>query len=158
MPNRWQAIIWTNDGLVFWRIYASLGLNELKSGSHSEAPFNLFHAPLTICLGSLLWSTPLQNSLISVKISRAGECLPHSLNARALFPDVYNGNPLKGGLLILWQIPIHWFSFFCSNDCMQFVSKVPHALPHRTCRFCSTAHSVVIWMKIYTVLSTSWRS
>ena len=27
----------------------------------------------------------LQNSLISVKISRAGECLPHSLNARALF-------------------------------------------------------------------------
>ena len=27
--NRRQAIIWTNDGLVYWRIYASLGLNEL---------------------------------------------------------------------------------------------------------------------------------
>ena len=26
-----QAIIWTNDGLVYWRIYASLGLKELKS-------------------------------------------------------------------------------------------------------------------------------
>ena len=24
------AIIWTNDGLVYWRIYASLGLNELR--------------------------------------------------------------------------------------------------------------------------------
>ena len=27
--NRRQAIIWTNNGLVYWRIYASLGLNEL---------------------------------------------------------------------------------------------------------------------------------
>ena len=25
-----QAIIWTHGGLVYWRIYASLGLNELK--------------------------------------------------------------------------------------------------------------------------------
>ena len=29
MPNRGQAIIWTIDGLVYWRMYASLGLNEL---------------------------------------------------------------------------------------------------------------------------------
>ena len=29
-PNRRQAIIWTNDDLGYWRIYASLGLNELK--------------------------------------------------------------------------------------------------------------------------------
>ena len=28
---RRQAIIWTNDGQVCWRIYASLGLNELMS-------------------------------------------------------------------------------------------------------------------------------
>ena len=27
----WQAIIWTNDGLVYSHIYASLGLNELIS-------------------------------------------------------------------------------------------------------------------------------
>ena len=26
MPNRWQAIIWTNDGLVQWGIYALLSL------------------------------------------------------------------------------------------------------------------------------------
>ena len=36
------------------------GANELKSGSHSEAPFNLFQAPLTTCTGSLLWSTPFK--------------------------------------------------------------------------------------------------
>ena len=28
-PTRWQAIIWTNDGRFYWRIYASLGLNKL---------------------------------------------------------------------------------------------------------------------------------
>ena len=28
-PNGRQAIVWTNDGSVYWRIYASLGLNEL---------------------------------------------------------------------------------------------------------------------------------
>ena len=26
-PNRWQAIIWTSNGLVYWYIYASLCLN-----------------------------------------------------------------------------------------------------------------------------------
>ena len=28
VPIRWQAIIWASDGLVYWRICASLGLNE----------------------------------------------------------------------------------------------------------------------------------
>ena len=32
MPNWSQAIIWTNDGLVYWCIYASLGHNVLTSG------------------------------------------------------------------------------------------------------------------------------
>ena len=30
-PNRRQAIIWTNNGQVYWRRYASLGYNELNS-------------------------------------------------------------------------------------------------------------------------------
>ena len=30
LPTRWQAIVWTNDGLVYWHIYASLGHNELN--------------------------------------------------------------------------------------------------------------------------------
>ena len=28
VPTRWQAIIWTNDGLGYWCIYPSLSLNE----------------------------------------------------------------------------------------------------------------------------------
>ena len=27
-PNRRQVIIWTNDGLAYWRMYVSLGINE----------------------------------------------------------------------------------------------------------------------------------
>ena len=30
-PNRRQAIIWTNDGLGYWRIYASLSFDELTN-------------------------------------------------------------------------------------------------------------------------------
>ena len=29
-PTRWQSTIWTNDGIFYWRIYASLGLDELN--------------------------------------------------------------------------------------------------------------------------------
>ena len=29
-PNRWQAIIWTNADLIHWRIYVTLGGDELK--------------------------------------------------------------------------------------------------------------------------------
>ena len=29
VPIRWQTIIWADDGLVYWRIYASLDLDEL---------------------------------------------------------------------------------------------------------------------------------
>ena len=28
-PNRRQAIIWTNVGMLYWHIYVSLGLIEL---------------------------------------------------------------------------------------------------------------------------------
>ena len=38
-PNRRQAIIWTNDDIVFWRIYASLGLNEWN---HSLTAVNMY--------------------------------------------------------------------------------------------------------------------
>ena len=33
-PNRRQAIIWSNVGMVHWRIYVSLSLNELRSREH----------------------------------------------------------------------------------------------------------------------------
>ena len=31
--NRRKAIIYTNGGLVFWRTYSSLGLNELTNAT-----------------------------------------------------------------------------------------------------------------------------
>ena len=34
--NRRQAVIWTNDGLVYWRIYESLGPNGLKDDFRKE--------------------------------------------------------------------------------------------------------------------------
>ena len=36
MPKRQQAIIWTNDGLVYWYIYASLAHNELNQLNLNE--------------------------------------------------------------------------------------------------------------------------
>ena len=52
---RQQAIIWTNDGLVYWCIFASLGLSELrKQGPHREderESNHWFH-----CLGGFIFS------------------------------------------------------------------------------------------------------
>ena len=31
--NRRQAIVWTNDDLVFWRMYASRGFNGLNAST-----------------------------------------------------------------------------------------------------------------------------
>ena len=36
VPIRWQAIICTNDGLVYWRIYVSLGVDELNPTLFSQ--------------------------------------------------------------------------------------------------------------------------
>ena len=35
-PNRRQAMLWTHDGIVFFRIYASLGLNELIANKYAD--------------------------------------------------------------------------------------------------------------------------
>ena len=36
LPNSRQPIIWTNDGLDYWGIYASVGLNELNMRTKSD--------------------------------------------------------------------------------------------------------------------------
>ena len=35
-PIRQQAIIWANDSLAYWRIYASLGLNDLANVAYND--------------------------------------------------------------------------------------------------------------------------
>ena len=44
VQNRPQAIIWTNDGLVYWHIYASLGeltRNKVFKSDESKRPDNM---------------------------------------------------------------------------------------------------------------------
>ena len=36
-PTRRKAIIWTNDGLVYWHIYAPLGLKVIIPGQRNVA-------------------------------------------------------------------------------------------------------------------------
>ena len=31
MAWHWEVIVWTKDGLAYWRIYASLGLEDLRA-------------------------------------------------------------------------------------------------------------------------------
>ena len=38
LPKKRQSIIWTNDGIVPWCIYASLGPNELKKHYRDDGP------------------------------------------------------------------------------------------------------------------------
>ena len=38
----WQTIIWINDGLIYWRIYGSLGLNWLNQYYFNKHD-SLFH-------------------------------------------------------------------------------------------------------------------
>ena len=40
-PSRRQAIVWINDGLVYWRIYASLVLNQLRPVPSRQNAFRL---------------------------------------------------------------------------------------------------------------------
>ena len=42
VPNRCEPIIWTNNGLVYWRIYAAPGVDEIKTiPDKIDAAFNL---------------------------------------------------------------------------------------------------------------------
>ena len=80
-----------------WQIHVHLPESPLKSGSHSEAPFNLFQVPLSICLGSLLWSTPLQNSLSKnlKEPASLSECKSAILNNKVSWLSyIYNGGLL----------------------------------------------------------------
>ena len=49
-PNWWQAITWTNNNTVQWRVYASQGLSELK-----QEPINLCYR--------LYWKISVNNAL-----------------------------------------------------------------------------------------------
>ena len=75
MPNRQQAIIWTNDGPVYWQIYASLGLNEL---TFRKPPYYPWGNRQVTGLYQHLWVIPRTSSapwgkISGVKTSLGGE-------------------------------------------------------------------------------------
>ena len=41
MPNRWQAIIWTNADPIHWRIYVALRGDELRIYKYWDMKFVL---------------------------------------------------------------------------------------------------------------------
>ena len=69
--NRQQTSIWTNDGLVYWCIYMSLGVNEfictsvsIKRGFLNYAKVVTFHIILGCNWLSMLWIHDLCFNLI----------------------------------------------------------------------------------------------
>ena len=51
MTNRRQAIIWTNDGFLYWRIYVLLGFNELPHwGTITNDIFKCIFFQQTVCI------------------------------------------------------------------------------------------------------------
>ena len=75
MPNRRQAIIWNNDGIIYWRIYASLGFNEFSiawfyTGFKSTSIINAFYSIVYCTL--IIWFNNrevwLHHSAVSVSV------------------------------------------------------------------------------------------
>ena len=112
VPNRRQAIIWTNNGLGCQCIYASLGLNESKDLFISHQIMNIsairmkmkcfFHekAKCEICE---LWLTPtpsllFHNVLTYRKISNVRHTKSKKLNDSRLVLHLSLPNILKPGV------------------------------------------------------------
>ena len=49
VSNRGQAIIWTNDGLLYWRTYVSLDLNGLISWAGGKyLTIHIYHVTVLV--------------------------------------------------------------------------------------------------------------
>ena len=72
-PNRRQAIIWSNDGLISRRIYASLGLNELMHWPLGDMAIILYYQSLVALCGAstLNFQSSLQNKCRTAKFGSA---------------------------------------------------------------------------------------
>ena len=65
-PNRPQAIIWTNDGLVYWGIYASLGLNEWQNGRMKSEILPTTWTLKPLCCGNITVAAELTSGVRSL--------------------------------------------------------------------------------------------
>ena len=77
-PNRRQAINWTKDGIIYWRVYASVGLIDLKGltafqSASAEMPIKYFNTPPP---------PPHQFHFLSLFVSRRNACLQMCFNQK----------------------------------------------------------------------------
>ena len=145
-PSRRQAIIWTNGGIVYWRIYASLGLNELMillftfpSPNLSRCP-NLtsstklakgFHCWLVEMLMWRKWfsgrlGSTHKNSQDDAHGFDAPACVPLSSRWKLVNQRWWNIHPVKWGrfghgVSIVPVAQIEWNTWICSSK-IQFWS------------------------------------
>ena len=102
VPVRQQAIIWTNDGLVYWHKYVSLGLNELN-------PLTLFF----ISINKRSWD--VQNVMYCTNNSRRGELQVKVINM-GLMKHVYFARADSRFAVSQWETLLqsnavsHWLS------------------------------------------------
>ena len=61
MQTRRQAIIWANDGMVYWRIYASLGLSDLR--------FDLFNLVIVVLHATSIHRAILNDDIIPTLVT-----------------------------------------------------------------------------------------
>ena len=76
-PTRRQAIIWSNDGLVYWRISASLGLNDLTVNLNrrvDEHPDNI-NDDAYVFISVILYATTSHIAAKLTRLSKQCTCL-----------------------------------------------------------------------------------
>ena len=76
---RRQAIIWTNDGLVWWRIYVSLGLNELRHPNWHLKEFLKLQPTWVIFFYRWHLTTTTSNMVIFLKNTKKRHFIAHLL-------------------------------------------------------------------------------
>ena len=98
--NRWQVIIWTSDGLVWWHIYASLGLKELITTYIFEVNSLNFHVhPHSLSQSmSFQWFTARKFNSIADALESRLSCTN---------PSIWNLNHNNGCLLCEIKSKLH---------------------------------------------------
>ena len=101
VPNRRQAIAWTNDDPVHWHIYAALGGNELKIGHQDSSSNNgyqgdiSYSASSSFILAFVACSTAHKNHMMETSHARW-------FSKQNLFYSEYEMIPLYCSLITAW--------------------------------------------------------
>ena len=125
VPNRWQAVIWTNNGLVNWRIYASLGFDDINACVYSNSisitwwrhQMETFSGLLALCAGNSSVTYCLDSSMgypfsgpcIDRRdISNPSSCqYNENLESVLLLKLIQDSKILRWIFLVIWDPVLH---------------------------------------------------